>query len=89
MLLIKILNNSGPSIDPWQTALSTVFHLAIEPLTKFSYMDTSLIPYPPKSAFISPMSFQSSGKNVTGLTEAQVDGKANELSQSVRLNWKD
>lgn len=32
MPLIKILNKSGPSVDPLETALSTVFHLAMEPL---------------------------------------------------------
>lgn len=58
MPLIETLNNSGSSIDPWKTALGMVFHFAIEPLIKFSYMAIQFIPYPPKSAFITSMSFQ-------------------------------
>jgi len=33
MSLMKILNNSGPSMDPWGTALVTSIHLDIKPLT--------------------------------------------------------
>ena len=87
--LMKMLNNTGPSTDPWRTSLVTGLHLDVEPLTVNS-LEAAIqpVPYPSNSSPIKSISLQFRGKNAGGnISKALTEIQVGDISSPSLIHW--